>query len=57
MISVEEMKELLRVEFGIKTEKELDEALKKNGGIKIGIFITEPAEGKAVCEEPAKAVG
>ena len=57
MISVEEMKELLRVEFGIKTEKELDEALKKNGGIRIGIFITEPAADKTVCTEPAKAVG
>lgn len=56
MISVEEMKELLRVEFGIKTEKELDEALKKNGGVKIGIFVTKPA-GKTLCAEPEKAVG
>ena len=60
MINVEEMKELLRLEFGIKTEKELDEALKKNGGIKIGVFVTKPADkkstNKASCTTQAEAV-
>lgn len=41
MISVDEMKKILEKEFGITTEAELDLALKKLGGIKIGVFIDD----------------
>lgn len=46
MISVEEMKELLAREFGIKTEDELNTALRKRGGIRIGVFTDEPKTQK-----------
>lgn len=42
MISIEEMRKLLAEQFGIKSDAELDEALKKIGGIRIGIFVDEP---------------
>lgn len=41
MITVEEMRKLLATEFGIKSDEELERALKKKGGIKIGIFTDE----------------
>ena len=42
IVSASEMRELLKTEYGICSDKELNEALIK-GGIKIGIF-TEKAE-------------
>lgn len=42
MISVEEMRRILAEQFGIESDAELDEALKKIGGIRIGIFVDEP---------------
>lgn len=42
MINVEEMRKLLAEQFRIRTDEELDEALKKMGGIRIGIFVDEP---------------
>ncbi len=44
MTSVEEMRKLLAEQFGIRTDEELDEALKKIGGIRIGIFVDEPKQ-------------
>ena len=46
MISVDEMKKLLEKDFGIKTELELNEALRKKGGIRIGVF-TDKLQKKA----------
>lgn len=42
MINVEDMRNLLIKQFGIKNDTELDEALKKIGGIRIGIFVDKP---------------
>lgn len=42
MISIEEMRKLLAEQFSIESDEELDEALKKIGGIRIGIFVDEP---------------
>lgn len=47
MISVNEMREYLLKEYGIKNDAELNRALRELGGIKIGIFtddITEKAQ-------------
>lgn len=44
MIDIDEMRKLLAEQFGIKTDEELDEALKKIGGIRIGIFVDEPKQ-------------
>lgn len=44
MISVSEMKRLLAEEYGINSTKDLDEALKKIGGIDISLFTTAPAK-------------
>ena len=41
MITAEEMRKLLAAEFGIKTDEELERALKKKGGIRIGVFTDE----------------
>lgn len=41
MITVEEMRKLLAAEFGIKSDEELERALKKKGGIRIGVFTDE----------------
>lgn len=41
MITAEEMRKLLAAEFGIKTDEDLERALKKKGGIRIGIFTDE----------------
>lgn len=38
MISVKEMKQKLKEEYGIESTKDLDEALKKIGGIDISLF-------------------
>ena len=38
MISVHEMKQKLKDEYGIESTKDLDEALKKIGGIDISLF-------------------
>lgn len=38
MISVQEMKQKLKDEYGIESTKDLDEALKKIGGIDISLF-------------------
>lgn len=46
MITPEEMKELLEKEFGIKSSAELDDALKRIGGIKIGIFTDKTEQEK-----------
>ncbi len=46
MVTVDEMKKFLLDEFGIKSEAELESALKKQGGIKIAIFTDEPSADK-----------
>ncbi len=46
MITVDEMKKLLEKEYGIKSEHELNEALRKKGGIRIGVF-TDKLQKKA----------
>ncbi len=46
MVTVDEMKKFLLDEFGIKSEVELESALKKQGGIKIAIFTDEPSADK-----------
>lgn len=35
------MRKLLAAEFGIKTDEELERALKNKGGIRIGVFTDE----------------
>ena len=45
MITAEEMRELLLEQFGIRTEEDLDREIKKQGGIRIAIFV-DPKEGK-----------
>lgn len=42
MLSVEEMRKVLAEQFNIRTNKELEEALNKIGGIRIGIFVDKP---------------
>ena len=42
MITADEMRKLLFDEFGISSDQQLDEELKKLGSIRIGIFIDEP---------------
>lgn len=44
MITIDEMRQLLFDEFGISSDQQLDEELKKIGGIRIGIFVDEPAQ-------------
>jgi len=46
MISVDEMRTILRVEYGIKTDEELTKELKKLGGINIAIFTESPYKSK-----------
>lgn len=52
MITVKDMRKLLAAEFGITNDEELERALKKKGGIRIGVFTdtkkTENEKGKAV---------
>ena len=55
MITVEEMRKLLFDEFGISSDEELDAALRKLGGIKIGIFVDDPKNCEAVGNEDALA--
>ena len=45
MISVEEMRKLLLDQFGIRTDEELDKELKKQGGIRIAVFV-DPTKSK-----------
>lgn len=45
MPPAKEMVELLAKEFGIKTEKELDEAIKKMKKLDIGIFTAPIPKG------------
>ena len=42
MLSVEEMRKLLSEEYGITSDKQLDEELKKLGGIRIDLFTQTP---------------
>ena len=45
MITVEEMRRLLLEEFGIRTDEELNKELKRQGGIRIGLFV-DPKESQ-----------
>ena len=54
MISVQEMKRKLREEYGIESTKDLDEALKKIGGIDISLFAS-PREVKSAGDIKATA--
>lgn len=47
MISVQEMKQKLKDEYGIESTKDLDEALAKIGGIDISIFAIAPKKDNA----------
>lgn len=44
MITVEEMRKLLADEYGITSDKQLDEALKSLGGIVIDVFTQMPSD-------------
>ena len=46
MISVQEMKRKLKEEYGIESTKDLDEALKKIGGIDISLFVSATKKAK-----------
>lgn len=39
------LREILKTEYGIKDEKEFEEAVRRSAGINIGIFIT-PFDGR-----------
>ena len=54
MISVKEMKQKLKEEYGIESTKDLDEALKKIGGIDISLFAS-PRESKTADKIKATA--
>lgn len=53
MITVEEMRKLLLEEFGIRTDEELNKELKRQGGIRIGLFVDPKEDQKK--EVPAIA--
>ena len=55
MFSVQEMKKLLKDEYGIKSTKELDEALAKIGGIDISLFTYGPKDDKSADDIKATA--
>lgn len=40
MLNVKEVRKILEVEFGIKTEEELNEALRKMKPVDIGLFVS-----------------
>ncbi len=44
MLSVEEMIKLLSDEYGITSEKQLDEEIRKLGGIRIDVFTKSPSD-------------
>lgn len=46
MMSVEEMKALLLLEYGIKNDADLDREMQKIGGIQIAIFTDDQKERK-----------
>ena len=45
MMSAAEMRRILRTEYGIKSEAEFDEAVRKSNGICIGIFTSPVRRG------------
>lgn len=45
MMSVDEMRTLLRTEFGIKTDADLEREMRKIGGIRVAIFTDVPQKG------------
>ena len=51
MISVEEMRTLLSEQYGIRSDEDLDRELKKQGGIRIALFVdTKEKTGRKKCE-------
>lgn len=46
MITPDEMRKLLFEEFGIRTDGELNTEIKKQGGIRIGLFVDPKADQK-----------
>ena len=48
MINVEEVRKLLESEYGIKTEEELNEAIKKMKPVDIGLFVSPLRKEEAV---------
>jgi hypothetical protein len=48
MINVEEVRKLLESEYGIKTEEELNEAIRKMKPVDIGLFVSPLRKEEAV---------
>ena len=55
MLTVQEMKKKLKDEYGIESTKDLDEALKKIGGIDISLFASAPRKNKSADDIKATA--
>ena len=53
MTRVEELRELLRSEYSIKTERDLEAAIGKSEKMDIGIFVL-PIQGKEIGFEPER---
>lgn len=53
MARVEELRELLRSEYSIKTEKDLEAAIRKSEKLDISIFVL-PIQGKEMALEPER---
>ena len=54
MADIQTLKKLLAEEYGITTARELDEAMKKIGGLNIGVFASPVRKGGTKHEKHEK---